>query len=123
MFMAQLGWLFAPVAAARSVLSFAQTFLNIRLGRLDPLERQDRVDWALVGAVIAAAYVAAGIGQYTGDMSHPGLYVPLLVPFTVLQARMTLRSYRAAQLQELRPATLVRLDDYRRAVPGELRAA
>lgn len=120
--MGPFGWLFVPVAGARSALSFAQTFLNIRLGRAEPLEKQDRADWALVGSIIVAAYVAAGVGSYTGDMSSPLLYLPLLAPFTVLQTRMALRSYRAATIQEYRPGTLVRMAEYQRAAPGELRS-
>jgi hypothetical protein len=36
---------------------------------------------------------------------------------------MVRRSLLAAAVDELRPATLIRLDEYRRAEPGELRAA
>ena len=123
LFMGPLGWLFAPIAAVRSMLSFAQAFLNVRLGKRTPLERQTRLDWALVGAIFAAAYLAVGIGHLIGDMQSPVLFIPLLAPFSVLQARMTARSLRAAAIDDSRPATIVRLEDYRRAEPGELRAA
>ncbi|MGE3076105.1 MAG: hypothetical protein AB7N24_09510 [Dehalococcoidia bacterium] len=123
MFMGPLGWLFMPIAAVRSALSFAQTFLNIRLGREVPLDKQTRFDWVLVGGIFAGAYLAVGLGHLIGNMQSPVLFVPLLLPFSVLQARMTMRSYRAAQIAESRPATILRLEDYRRAERGELRAA
>jgi hypothetical protein len=121
--MGPLGWLFAPIAAGRSFLSFLQAFLNVRLGKQTPLERQTRLDWALVGAIFAAAYVAVGVGHLIGDMQSPVLFVPLLVPFSVLQARMTVRSFRAAAIADTRPATILRLEDYRRPEAAELRAA
>lgn len=121
--MAPLGWILAPIAVVRTALSFVQTFLNVRLGKREPIETQTRFDWAMVACIFVAAYFAAGVGQVTGDTSQWWLYVPLLAPFTALQARMVARSYAAADLEEFRPATLVRLDDYRRAEPGELRAA
>ena len=123
MFMGPLGWLFMPIAGVRSALSFVQAFLNVRLGRHVPLEKQTRLDWVLVAAIVAAAYLAVGLGHLIGDMHAPILFVPLLVPFSVLQGRMTMRSYRAAQIAETRPATIVRLDEFRRAERGDLRAA
>lgn len=123
LFMGPLGWLFTPIAAGRSLLSFLQAFLNVRLGKQTPLERQTRLDWALVGAIFVAAYVAVGVGHLIGDMHSPVLFVPLLVPFSVLQARMTVRSFRAAAIDATRPATMLRLEDYRRPEAGELRAA
>lgn len=123
MFMGPLGWLFAPVTAVRSILSFAQAALNVRLGRKLPVEAQTRVDWALVGGVFAGAYIAVGMGHLMGTMTSPLLFIPLLVPFSVLQGRMTLRSYRAAEMEVAREAVIIRLEDYRRAEPGELRAA
>ncbi len=121
--MAPLGWFLAPAAAARTALSFIQTFLNVRLGKREPIQAQTRLDWAMVACIFVAAYFAAGVGHVTGDTSQWWLYMPLLAPFTVLQARMVVRSYAAANLEEFRPATLVRLEDYRRGEPGELRAA
>lgn len=123
LFTGPLGWMFAPIAAARSGLSFLQAFLNVRLGREVPLEGQTRLDWALVVLIFVAAYIAVGLGRVVGNMHSPFLFVPLLVPFSVLQSRMTLRSFRAARIEASRPATLIRLDDYRRGEREELRAA
>ncbi len=123
MFMGPLGWLFVPLTVVRSVASFAQAFLNVRLGRKCPVEPQTRADWMLVGGVFAGAYLAVGMGHLMGTMESPVLFVPLLLPFSVLQARMTLRSYRAAEIATAREAVVPRLEDYRRAEPGELRAA
>ena len=50
----------APVAAIRTVLSLAQSVLNVRLGRRLPLDHQDRLDWLMVGGVFTGAYFAAG---------------------------------------------------------------
>lgn len=121
--MGPLGWLFAPAAAIRTVLSLGQTFLNVRLGRASPLDRQDRLDWLLVGAVFAGAYFAAGVSHFSGEGLSPFLLFPMLLPFSILQLRMVARSRQAALVSEMRPATLLRLEDYRRHERGEPRAA
>lgn len=121
--MGPLGWLFAPVTGVRTFLSLAQTVLNVRLGRSHPLDRQDRLDWGLVGGVFVGAYFAAGVSHLSGAGLSPLLLVPMLVPFSVLQVRMVTRSRQAALVADLRPATLVRLEEYRRLERGDLRAA
>ena len=121
--MGPLGWLFAPVAAIRTGLSLAQTVLNVRLGRSLPLDDQDRLDWLMVAGVFAGAYFAAGVSHFSGAGISPFTLLPMLVPFSVLQMRMVTRSRRAALVAEMRPASLVRLEDYRRLERGELRAA
>jgi hypothetical protein len=123
LFMGPLGWLFAPVAAVRTLLSLAQTVLNVRLGRNLPLDTQTRLDWALVGAVFAGAYLAAGVTEFSEASLSPLLMIPMLLPFSILQVRMVSRSMRAAVVADFRPATLARLDDYRRLERGEPRAA
>ncbi len=121
--MGPLGWLFMPLTVIRSVLSFAQTGLNVRLGRAVPLEKQTRFDWALVGGVFAGAYLAAGVSHFTGSGITAPLLVPMLLPFSLLQVRMTARSLNAATIAELRPAALIRLEEHSRPERGELRAA
>lgn len=121
--MGPLGWLFAPVAAIRTVLSLAQSVLNVRLGRRLPLERQDRLDWLMVAGVFAGAYFAAGVSHFSGAGISPFTVLPMLVPFSILQMRMVARSRHAALVADMRPATLVRLEDYRRLERGEPRAA
>lgn len=121
--MGPLGWLFAPLTVFRSVLSFAQTGLNVRLGRRVPLEQQTRLDWLLVAGIFAGAYYAAGVSHFTGDGITTTLLVPMLLPFSLLQVRMTTRSLEAAVVADMRPAAIVRLEEYRRAERGELRAA
>ncbi len=118
-----LAWLFAPLAAVRMVLSLAQTLLNVRLGRTSPLESQTAADWLLVAGGFAGAYIAAGVTQFTATPPSAPLLAPMLIPFSILQIRMVSRSHRAALVAELRPATLLRLEDYRRLDRGELRAA
>lgn len=121
--MGPLGWLFAPVAGVRTVLSLAQSLLNVRLGRRLPLDHQDRLDWLMVGGVFTGAYFAAGVSHFSGAGISPFTLLPMLVPFSILQLRMVARSRRAALVAEMRPATLVRLEDYRRLERGELGAA
>ena len=121
--MAPLGWLFAPLAGVRTALSFAQTGMNLRLGRRAPLEKQTRIDWLLVGGVFVGAYFAAGVSHFAGTGLTTVLVVPMLLPFSLLQVRMAARSFDAALLDEMRPAAIVRLEEYRRAERGELRAA
>ncbi|HML98122.1 MAG TPA: hypothetical protein PKD75_06540 [Tepidiformaceae bacterium] len=122
-FMSPLAWLWAPLAAFRSVLSLVQTVLNVRLGRNVALEGPSRIDWALVGAVFVGAYLAAGVTHLTGAPLSFVLLVPMLVPFSALQVRMVARSFAAAFIADVRPAALARLEDYRRLDRGELRAA
>jgi hypothetical protein len=116
-----LGWLLVPLGVFRSAASLVQSALNIRLGRHVPVSRQDRWDWALLGAIFALAYVAAGISYTTGmpNYSLP-LVLPLLVPFSALQLRMVTRSFAAHSAMAARPAAVLRLEDYRR---GMLRPA
>ncbi len=90
-----LGPLLMPLAAIRFVASAIQSWLNIRLGRRNPVCKQTRGDYVLIGLIFAGAYLSVGLGHFTGNMTSPVLYVPMLVPFSVLQVRMTVRSYRA----------------------------
>lgn len=90
-----LGPLLWPLAAVRFGASSAQTVLNILLGRDVPVGGVDRLDKCLVAAIFAGAYAAAGIGRLTGDMTAPWLFLPMLLPFSVLQARMAQRSFHA----------------------------
>jgi len=112
-----LGWAFYLVAGLRSAGSLLQTFLNIRLGKRHSMGRSTRVDWLLMGAIIAAVEVAAVIGHVTGDLHTPLNYTIILLPFTALQVRMCARSYRAAARTERRLLTFER-----RGVPGEAAA-
>lgn len=121
--MGPLGWLFAPLAGLRTVLSFGQTGLNLRLGRRVPLEEQTKFDWLLVGGVFVGAYFAAGVSHFTGNGVTTTLLVPMLLPFSMLQVRMAARSFEAAVIEEMRPAAIIRLEEFRRAERGELRAA
>ncbi|HEX6030360.1 MAG TPA: hypothetical protein VFY90_02940 [Tepidiformaceae bacterium] len=114
-----LGWLMLPLTVARSAGSFAQTGLNVRLGRHIPVGRPDRWDWALIASIFALAYVGAGVSYVTGASRYSmPLVLPLLLPFTALQLRMVQRSLTAHRVVEVRAEAIVRLDDYRR---GELR--
>lgn len=90
-----LGPLVWPLAVIRFGASSAQTVLNILLGRVAPVGSVDRLDKWLIVAIFVGAYAAAGIGRVTGDMTAPWLFLPMLLPFSALQARMTRRSFAA----------------------------
>lgn len=103
-----LGWAFDLGAGLRSAASLAQTILNIRLGKRDSMGRSTRVDWLLMGSIIAAVEIAAVIGRITDELHTPLNYTIILLPFTALQVRMCARSYRAAARAERRLLTFER---------------
>ena len=96
-----LGPLVWPLAVLRFGASSAQTVLNILLGRTAPVGGVDRLDKCLVVAIFAGAYAAAGIARLTGDMTAPWLFLPMLLPFSALQARMVRRSLTAHEAGQL----------------------
>jgi hypothetical protein len=102
-----LGPLLLPLAAIRFITSAAQTWLNIRLGKSHPVNGQTRFDYVLIGLIFVGAYVAVGIGHVTGNMTSPVVYVPMLIPFSVLQVRMMNRSYRAHTETSRQPAVVI----------------
>lgn len=110
-----LGWLAVPVVALRTGLSLLQTGLNIRLGRRFPVGNATRLDGGLMACVFAGAYIGVGIGQIVGDMQSPLLFLPMLFPFSVLQLRMAVRSYRADQRDRAARTAIVRLTPFVRA--------
>ena len=110
-----LGWLLLPLMVVRTGLSLVQSFLNIRLGRRFPVGRTTRSDWGLMASVFAGAYIGAGIGQFSGSMESPLLFLPMLLPFSVLQLRMAVRAYRANQRARVARAAIVRLTPFARA--------
>lgn len=97
--MGELGVLLMPLVAMRTLASFAQTGLNIRLGRRIPVERQTKLDWWLVAGIFAGGEVAAVMANASGNMHSPLLYLPMLLPFTVLQFRMTSRAFAAYETE------------------------
>jgi len=110
-----LGWLLVPLMVVRTGLSLLQSFLNIRLGRSFPIGRATRSDWGLMACVFAGAYIGAGIARFSGDMQSPLLFLPMLLPFSVLQLRMAVRSYRAHQCARAARTAIVRLTPFARA--------
>ncbi len=93
--MGSLGVLLVPLAALRTVASFGQTALNVRLGKQVPVQKQTKLDWLLIASIFAGAEGAAVVANVTGNMHSPLLYLPMLLPFTLLQLRMTNRSFAA----------------------------
>ncbi|MEP7216085.1 MAG: hypothetical protein ABI782_07505 [Anaerolineaceae bacterium] len=112
-----MGWLgifMIPLAATRTVASFGQTALNVRLGRQVPVEKQSKLDWLLIAAIFAGAEGAAVAASVTGNMQSPLLYLPMLLPFTVLQMRRTKRSFAAHDQQRATKVVAFRLEKYER---------
>jgi hypothetical protein len=74
-----------------------QTWLNVRLGKVSPVAPATRPDRVLLALIVVAAYLAAGVGRITGDLTSPWLMLPMLVPFSLLQVRMAGRAFDAAR--------------------------
>ena len=113
MAMGSLGVLLLPLAAVRTVASFGQTALNVRLGKHIPVQKQSRLDWLLIVSIFVGAEGAAVAANITGNMHSPLLYLPMLLPFTLLQARMTGRSF-AAHDQHTASKVVIRLEKFQR---------
>ncbi len=114
-FMTGAGWLLIPLAVLRTVASALQSVFNIRLGRAQPIAGTDRYDWMLIAAIFAAGEVLAGLRQYQHLQITVLTLLPLLLPFSVLQARMCLRSYRAPVVTSPVTATIIRMERFSRA--------
>ena len=112
--MGSLGVFLVPLAAIRTAASFAQTALNVRLGKQAPVEKQSKLDWWLVAAIFVGAEGAAVAANVTGNMHSPLLYLPMLLPFTVLQIRMTNRSFAAHDQQRAAKVIDFRLEKFQR---------
>jgi hypothetical protein len=106
-----------PFTILRSVASVLQSVLNIRLGRVQPVGSPARFDWLLMGSIFAAAYAVAGLHQYGHVALSAVVLLPMLVPFSVLQARMCLRSYRTPRRRTPTQAAVIRLERFSRARP------
>jgi hypothetical protein len=109
------GWLLLPLAVLRTVASMAQSLANIRLGRSNPVGGTDRYDWALIASIFVAGEVLAAVHEYQGVQFNPLTLLPMLVPFTVLQARMCWRSYHAPIIATPQQATIIRMERFTRA--------
>jgi hypothetical protein len=104
-----LGPLVWPLAIARFAGSTVQTVLNVRLGKQAPLGRAPRIDWVLVGSMVACTYAVAIASNAGVSFTTTMLLLPPLVPFTLLQLRMGRRSLRAYRTEEARAAALQRM--------------
>ncbi len=103
------------LAGIRMAASLVQSFLNIRLGRTQPLASTDRYDWGLMAAIFVAGEVVAALHQYQGVAFAGVALLPLLLPFSALQLRMCWRSYRAAVPRNTTETAIVRLEQFSRA--------
>ena len=99
------------VGAVRGVLSLGQSALNIRLGRREPLPRQTRLDWLLIGLAVVATEAVSAVHEYGGLAFSPVLLLPVVAPFSVLQFRIWRRSMGASAVPARR-ATIIRLERF-----------
>ena len=106
-----LGPFVLPLFAVRFATSPAQLFLNTDLGRRRPLDGRTRLDWLLLVVTFIAACVSGQLHQNAQGAMASLTLLPLLAPFSLIQLRAALRSYRAAST----PATVVPLRPARRA--------
>jgi hypothetical protein len=88
-------WLLVAVSVLRFGSSPVQLWLNTRLGRNDPLEPRDRLDWALFALLIAAVLIVSAMTHGESGPAHGLVLVPALVPFSLIQLRQCRRSLRA----------------------------
>ncbi len=97
-----LASLLAPVlpilGALRMAISGVQLMLNQKLARRRPIAGRDRYDWALLGLAFAGSVFAASIVRITGDAHDPLIFLPVLLPYSALQARSFQRSNEAHRL-------------------------
>jgi len=84
-----------PVAALRMGASPVQLFLNHRLGRRQPLEKRDWLDWALFGAAFLGSMAVSVVREAAPGVPLPLLLAAVLAPLSVIQLRAAARSYRA----------------------------
>lgn len=94
--MPALGGMAGAVVAARFVTSGVQMALNHQLGRRRPITRPARADWLLLALALAGASVAAAMEPGGGIPADPRLIALALAPFSLVQLRIAVRSYRAA---------------------------
>jgi hypothetical protein len=102
------------LASVRTAASIAQSVLNIRLGRSQPVAPTDRIDWMMIAAIFAGGEVLAALHEYQGVAYSLVTLLPLLVPFSLLQVRMCLRSYRAIIPPTMIETAIIRLEHYAR---------
>jgi len=103
-----LGWFLIPLAALRSVAGLTQLVLNHQLGRVTPLGRRDRLDWALLALTLLASCGVAQVSAITGREAT-WMLIPVALPFSALQLRTCLRServHRAAAANRRTPAVV-----------------
>lgn len=87
-----LGPLLAPLAAGRFGLSTLQLILNRSLGQRHPIKLRSRFDWVLlVVAFLGSCFASAAQGTAPAVL----LLMPVAIPYSAIQVRACVRSYRA----------------------------
>lgn len=84
-----------PLAGLRFVASPIQLFLNQRLGRQQPLEKRDWLDWSLFAIAFLGSMAVSILRKDAPQIPVPLLLAGVLLPLSVIQVRATVRSYRA----------------------------
>jgi hypothetical protein len=88
-------WIAAPLWVLRFAASSTQTWLNVQLGKRQPVAKADRYDWMLLAGIFALAEAGAIARAATFPVPVTALVLVMMLPFTLLQLRMAARSYRA----------------------------
>ena len=111
-FLGESGVIVVGLVAARTVASFGQTWLNIGLGRREPLSPARRLDFALTVLTAVGAYFAA-IGHQEWDIPISlALLLPAVVPMTVLQVLMVRRAQVQQRTVEARHLAMTRIVEF-----------
>lgn len=113
-FAATPGGMMLAVFVGRTVLSLLQTWLNIALGRKEPLAPARRMDFALTALTVAGVYFAAITNQFWGATISLPLLLPALVPLTVLQLLMARRAQRQHRTVQARALAMGRIVQFSR---------
>ena len=71
------------------------------------MERRNHTDWLLFGLTFLLACIVSEIGKQTGDPRSPLLLGCVALPYSALQVRTCLRSYRAESERALIESRLV----------------
>ena len=102
------------VVGSRTVASLAQTWLNIALGRKEPLAPARRLDLCLTGLTVAGVYFAAIANQFWGATISLPLLLPALAPLTILQLLMVRRAQHQHRTVEARAMAMGRIVQFSR---------
>ena len=114
-FLSSPGGVMVVLMAGRTVASVGQTWLNVALGRKEPLAPARRLDWSLTALTVGGAYFAAiGHQMWAAPITLP-LLLPAMAPLTVLQLLMVRRAQVQQRTVDARTQAMGRIVRFTRA--------